>query len=66
MHHWSIGCRAILAVLLSLNFACAVGQTADSSAPSIRIVVGERADQLERFAAGELESMLEKLFAVII
>ena len=67
MHYWSIGCRAILPVfLLSVNFACVAGETADSSVPSVHIVVGERADPLERFAASELERMLEKLFAVSV
>ena len=64
MHHWSIRSWGILAVLLSVNFTCAVGQTADSSAPNIHIVVGEGADQLERFAANELEGMLERVFSV--
>ena len=64
MHDWSLGCWVIPAVLLLVNVACAADQTADTSAPSIRIVIGAKADQLERLAAGELEAMLEKLFAV--
>ena len=64
MQCWSSGLWAIPAVLLSVSVACAAGQAIDSSVPNIRIVIGDKADQLERFAASELEGILEKLFAV--
>ena len=64
MHRCSIEYRAILAIVISVGCAGAAGQAADSSAPTIRIVIGERADPLQRYAASELEDMLERLFAV--
>ena len=66
MYPTFIRCRTILALWLAVSFSCAVGQAVDASASSVRIVVGDEADPLERFAAGELEDMLEKLFAISV
>ena len=66
MHLISIRRGATLALLLSISCACAVSQADDASMPSVRIVVGAEADPLERFAASELESMLEKLFSLSV
>ena len=64
MKRCSNRCRAISAILLSFSLVCAIGRAADSPVPNIQIVVGDKADPLELFAASELEKMLERVFSV--
>ena len=55
-------------LILSLLFTWITLEQADrnpmSAAPSIRIIVRDDAEEIERFAADELAGMLEKLFVV--
>ena len=64
MHPMIVRRATIPALLVLVCFACPAVVIADASTPNVHIVVGPQADPLERYAARELELMLEKLFPV--
>ncbi len=64
MHPIIVRRATIPALLVVICFARSAVVVADAATPNVHIVVGAQADPLERFAARELELMLEKLFSV--
>ena len=56
----------LLALFVLISIAAAVESASGAPTPSVQILIGKTADPLERFAATELEQILERLFSVSV